>query len=716
MNEQAQKAIGHIDKSKHKREEGKNYLLTIGIDTYEDRSIPKLRNAVNDIDTLQGILTQDYDFLLHRALKNAASTRVAIQDALESLGDALTEADNLIIFFSGHGYRKGKTGYIVPADGKGNSTADYITFADLKARINLLPMRHFLFILDCCYAGSVLRSFGDQLVFTKASRRILAACQPEETAQDGFLGGNSPFTQSLAAILSQNESEGLPVKTLFAELRTAMDAKGFRQVPVEGVWQMDSNENGEFVFRKRQTEVADWEAALSDNTIATFQEFRKKYPLSILGKEADKCIVALKKEATEKAHISLWNKTKAENTANAYLTFWQNNPNSPFKDTAYQLLKEREDDELWENTRNIPSRVINYLETYPEGRHRVEAEAILKPKQIVEKQTPPPIIVAEPKLDSKEELKNTENAKSEKKKVLYKLYFLLFIGLTGGLSLYFNFFHTNFQPHIGPPLSQIEIWEGTRAYDSSDYDKAFKILYKNRFDYYFDEVASRKLGWMYYNGKGTPQDNVEAVKWFRKSAEQGNSDGQRLLGFMYKNGRGLDTNYIKAVEWYRKSAEQGNSNGQVDIGIMYQDGTGTTKDHEEAVKWYRKSAEQGNAYGQFNLGIMYENGTGTTKDYEEAVKWYRKSAEQGNSNGQVGLGAMYHTGKGTPQDNVEAVKWYRKSAEKGNAYGQYDLGIMYENGKGVLKDISEAIRLYRLAAKQGQTNAKAALQRLGYSE
>jgi TPR repeat protein len=47
------------------------------------------------------------------------------------------------------------------------------------------------------------------------------------------------------------------------------------------------------------------------------------------------------------------------------------------------------------------------------------------------------------------------------------------------------------------------------------------------------------------------------------------------------------------VKWYSKSAEQGNSFGQNALGVCYRDGTGAAKDEREAVKWFTKSAEQG---------------------------------------------------------------------------------------------------------------------------
>jgi len=40
----------------------------------------------------------------------------------------------------------------------------------------------------------------------------------------------------------------------------------------------------------------------------------------------------------------------------------------------------------------------------------------------------------------------------------------------------------------------------------------------------------------YANGYGVIEDDVEAVKWYRKAADQGDATAQYNLGVMYKNG------------------------------------------------------------------------------------------------------------------------------------------------------------------------------------
>jgi TPR repeat protein len=153
-----------------------------------------------------------------------------------------------------------------------------------------------------------------------------------------------------------------------------------------------------------------------------------------------------------------------------------------------------------------------------------------------------------------------------------------------------------------------------------------------------------------------------------------------------KQGKNIEKqDYVEAVKWLRKSAEQGNADAQASLGAIYLFGKGVEQDYVEAVKWLRKSAEQGNADAQYNLGMAYDLGKGVEQDYVEAVKWYRRSAEQGDADAQYNLGEIYLFGKGVEQDYVEAVKWYRRSAEQGNADAQYNLGVFYAKGEGVPK-------------------------------
>ena len=228
-------------------------------------------------------------------------------------------------------------------------------------------------------------------------------------------------------------------------------------------------------------------------------------------------------------------------------------------------------------------------------------------------------------------------------------------------------------------------------------------------------AAQYELGEMYYYGHNVTKNYVEAVIWYRKAAEQGHAAAQYELGEIYYYGKGVPIIFKEALNWFRKAAEQGDARAQYNLGYMYKNGEGVTKNYREAVNWFRKAAEQGNASAQGNLGYMYSNGYGVTKNYKEAVNWWRKAAEQGDARSQCNIGAMYSRGEGVTKNYKEALNWFRKSAEQGDALAQFNIGLMYEYGYGVTKNYKEAVNWYRKAAEQGEALAQFNIGLMYYS-
>lgn len=126
-----------------------------------------------------------------------------------------------------------------------------------------------------------------------------------------------------------------------------------------------------------------------------------------------------------------------------------------------------------------------------------------------------------------------------------------------------------------------------------------------------------------------PQDFSEAVKWYRKSAEQGDANAQYRLGRCYSEGKGVPQDFTEAVKWLAKAAHQGDASAQICLGVCYADGKGVREDDVECAKCYRMAAEQGHSEAQYRLSDCYFKGRGVPQDYKEGIAWLRKAAEQG---------------------------------------------------------------------------------------
>ena len=115
------------------------------------------------------------------------------------------------------------------------------------------------------------------------------------------------------------------------------------------------------------------------------------------------------------------------------------------------------------------------------------------------------------------------------------------------------------------------------------------------------------------------------------AAKQGKVYAQYNLAQMYDNGIGVPENDAEAVKWFRKAAVQGYANAQYNLGVMYGNGNGVPENDAEAVKWYRKAAVQGDADAQSNLGFMYYNGEGVPENSIRAYVWMSMAKTQGQT-------------------------------------------------------------------------------------
>jgi uncharacterized protein len=180
----------------------------------------------------------------------------------------------------------------------------------------------------------------------------------------------------------------------------------------------------------------------------------------------------------------------------------------------------------------------------------------------------------------------------------------------------------------------------------------------------------------------------------RAGADKGDAKAQYELGRAVFSGTlSVAKDEAEAVKWFRKAAEQNVADAQFSLGVCYANGRGVTKDDAEAVKWFRKAAEQNYARAQYNLGVRYAKGQGVAKDDAESVKWFRKAAEQNLADAQYNLGVCYDSGEGVAKDEVEAYKWWLLAAGQGNDDAKYNMTIV-EN-KMSREQIAEGERLAR---------------------
>ncbi len=145
-------------------------------------------------------------------------------------------------------------------------------------------------------------------------------------------------------------------------------------------------------------------------------------------------------------------------------------------------------------------------------------------------------------------------------------------------------------------------WTNDDTLQVKNFNNQYYVDIKSKADL-GDSEAQHELGTIYEMGVIVPENYIEALKWYKLSAENGNIVTQKLLGFMYMFGQNIymtvPINENESVKWYRLAAEQGDVSAQNLLGALYLIGAGKIDmDREEAFKWYKLAAEQGDLKAQ----------------------------------------------------------------------------------------------------------------------
>jgi hypothetical protein len=121
--------------------------------------------------------------------------------------------------------------------------------------------------------------------------------------------------------------------------------------------------------------------------------------------------------------------------------------------------------------------------------------------------------------------------------------------------------------------------------------------------------------------EATQSDAVSRLATLKRLATEGSKGAQVLIGAAYADGDGVPQDDREAVRWYRMAAEGGYETAQAILGKCYATGTGVPQNYADAVRWSRKAAEHGEVAAQGLLGVCYLLGRGVPKNYSEAYVW-----------------------------------------------------------------------------------------------
>jgi filamentous hemagglutinin family protein len=230
--------------------------VMFGVNDYADTKIPRLENAVPDVEAVSKIFAEKLGYEV-RVVRNAKKDEII--RALNELSAQINPSDSVVVYYAGHGLslEKNGAGYWIPSDAPANDPSRWISNSDIAKLLAGNRSRQMAVISDSCYSGafaregmtSVGRDVTPEEVLTKRSVVVLSSGGDEPVSDEGK-EGHSIFAWNLMKAMNSVQN-WRPGSTIFNEVQLSVK-KEFPQTPRYGsVTSAGHQQGGDYLFEQR---------------------------------------------------------------------------------------------------------------------------------------------------------------------------------------------------------------------------------------------------------------------------------------------------------------------------------------------------------------------------------------------------------------------------------------------------------------------------------
>ena len=234
---------------------GKYYALIIGVSDYDDPAIPDLLGEpTKDAHELYNILTQQYTFNPQDVKLLLNPTYRQIIRSFDDFAKKITENDNFLIFYAGHGNWDEQTeiGYWLPKDAELGYTDAWLYNSVLVDNIRKVNSKHTLLIADACFSGGIFKA---RSLLPNAPKAIKQ--KYELKSRNAITSGalktvpnRSVFFKYLSDRLKNNTEKYLSASQLYRKIEIPV-GNNSPNVPQYGDIRNAGDEGGDFIFIRK---------------------------------------------------------------------------------------------------------------------------------------------------------------------------------------------------------------------------------------------------------------------------------------------------------------------------------------------------------------------------------------------------------------------------------------------------------------------------------
>ena len=313
-------------------QKGKNYILSIGIDKYEDASIPNIRNGVRNLKAIISILEKKYHFEPENIyeLYDEEATEEGIDRSLINFKDRLRVQDNLLILFSGHSFVRLQTneGYWLPYNSKQNSISRSISNTELfNIYIEKMKARHIFLIADAYIAqSSAKQKFTTSESSTLFSRQVLALKERVDITNTTITGKDHVLLRELKELLRREKPVDLSAESLISKVAL--------NIPEFELFKLQKHD---WHIKHKSKEDIFWKKVKEDNSETQYRDYIMKYPD---GQYLSEAYHSLSLDMAERA----WRTAQDENTLAGYEKFLLLHQHSKYANLANDRIQRIQED------------------------------------------------------------------------------------------------------------------------------------------------------------------------------------------------------------------------------------------------------------------------------------------------------------------------------------------------------------------------------------
>jgi len=225
-----------------------------------------------------------------------------------------------------------------------------------------------------------------------------------------------------------------------------------------------------------------------------------------------------------------------------------------------------------------------------------------------------------------------------------------------------------------------------------------------------DGTAAYSISSMYRSGQGVEKNDAKAGFWARKSAFQGDPNGQFIYGLNNTSTTETKSNDALGTCWLQTAAQNGSKEAAKMLARVMDIGDDKNSDNEPSYDDYREAALLGNPGAAMLLGLkLWIGKDDVAQNKTQALHWLKIAHKLGNPKAAENLYLFYSENDGENRNTKQIIKWLKISANQGNAEHQYYLGREYLLGGKIKQNISSGLNWLKLSADQNYANANLSL-------